>query len=85
MNRAERRKMMKKFPGYKKAVKSGSKKAVDDLEKMFQKQWDMNRENLERGLRRKAGIIEDYIYNDETLNNGDIIECDNFEDEIYND
>ena len=38
MNRAERRKMMKKFPGYKKAVKSGSKKAVDDLEKMFQKQ-----------------------------------------------
>ena len=85
MNRAERRKMMKKVPGYKKAVKSGSKKAVDDLEKMFQKQWDMNKENFERGLRRKAGIIEDYVYNDETLNNGDIIECDNFEDEIYND
>lgn len=85
MNRAERRKMMKKIPGYKKALKDGSKKAVDDLEKMFQKQWDMNRENLERGLRRKAGIIEDYVYNDETLNNGDIVEFDNSEDEIYND
>ena len=85
MNRAERRKMMKKFPGYKKAVKSGSKKAVDDLEKMFQKQWDINRENLERGLRRKAGIIEDYLYNDETLNNGDIADFDNSEDEMYND
>lgn len=85
MNRAERRKMIKRFPGYKKALKSGSKKAVDDLEKMFQKQWDMNRENLERGLRRKAGIIEDYVYNDETLNNGDIVEFDNSEDEIYND
>lgn len=85
MNRAERRKMMKKIPGYKKALKNGSKKAVDDLEKMFQKQWDMNRENLERGLRRKAGIIEDYVYNDETLNNGDIVEFDNSEDEIYND
>lgn len=85
MNRAERRKMIKKFPGYKKALKSGTKKAVDDLEKMFQKQWDVNRENLERGLRRKAGIIEDYVYNDETLNNGDIVEFDNSEDEIYND
>ena len=85
MNRAERRKMMKKIPGYKKALKNGSKKAVDDLEKMFQKQWDMNRENLERGLRRKAGIIEDYVYNDETLNSGDIVEFDNSEDEIYND
>ena len=77
---------MKKFPGYRKALKSGSKKAVDDLEKMFQKQWDANRENFEHGLRRKAGTIEDYVYNDEILNNGDIVDTgDNFEDEIYND
>ena len=85
MNRAERRKMMKKFPAYKKAVKSGSKKAVDDLEKMFQKQWDMNRENLERSKLRSAEVLGNYIYNDETLNNGDIAEFDNSEDEIYND
>ena len=85
MNRAERRKMMKKVPGYKKALKSGSKKAVDDLEKMFQKQWDMNRENLERSKSRSAEALGSYIYNDETLNNGDIAEFDNSEDEIYND
>lgn len=76
---------MKKFPGYRKALKSSSKKAVDDLEKMFQKQWNINGKDFERGLRRKAGIIEDYVYNDETLNNGDIVEFDNSEDEIYND
>jgi len=85
VNRAERRGIMKKFPEYRKALKSSSKKAVDDLEEMFQKQWDVNGENFKRGLRRKAGIIEDYLYNDETLNNGDIIECDNSEEEIYND
>ena len=85
MNRAERRKMMKKVPGYKKVLKSGSKKAVDDLEKMFQKQWDMNRENLERSKSRSAEVLGNYIYNDETLNNGDVAEFDNSEDEIYND
>lgn len=85
MNRAERRKMIKKFPGYKKALKSGSKKAVDDLEKIFQKQWDMNRENLEKSKQRSAEVLGNYIYNDETLNNGDIAEFDNSEDEIYND
>ena len=85
MNRAERRKMMKKVPGYKKALKNGSKKAVDNLEKMFQKQWDMNRENLERSKQRSAEALGSYVYNDETLNNGDIAEFDNSEDEIYND
>ena len=64
MNRAERRRIMKKFPGYRKALKDASQKTVDDLEKTFQKQWS----------------------NDETLNNGDIVDIgDNFEDEIYND
>lgn len=85
MNRAERRRMVKKFPGYKKALKSGTKKAVDNLEKMFQKQWDMNRENLERSRQRSAEVLGSYIYNDETLNSGDIADFDNSEDEIYND
>lgn len=85
MNRAERRRVMKKFPGYRKALKSSSKKAVDDLEEMFQKQWDANRENFERGLRRKAVTIEDYVYNDEILNNGEKSYDDDGDDDIYND
>lgn len=76
---------MKKFPGYRKALKSSSKKAVDDLEEMFQKQWDANRENFERGLRRKAVTIEDYVYNDEILNNGEKSYDDDGDDDIYND
>jgi len=85
VNRAERRRIMKKFPGYRKALKSSSKKAVDDLEEMFQKQWDANRENFERGLRRKAVTIEDYVYNDEILNNGEKSYDDDGDDDIYND
>lgn len=34
--------MMKKLPGYEKLVKTATQKAVDDLEKMFQKQWQEN-------------------------------------------
>ena len=45
----------------------------------------MNRENLERSKSRSAEVLGNYIYNDETLNNGDVVEFDNFEDEIYND
>ena len=52
---------------------------------MFQKQWNMNRENLERSKQRSAEVLGNYIYNDETLNNGDIADFDNSEDEIYND
>ena len=64
MNRAERRKIMKKFPRYRKALKSGSKKAVDDLEKMFQKQWS-NDETLNNGDIADTGDnFEDEIYND---------------------
>lgn len=84
MNRAERRKMMKKVPGYKKALKSGSKKAVDDLEKMLQKQWTEKIEGLEKNRQRIAKVLDD-IFSDETLNNGDIMDFDNSEDEIYND
>lgn len=39
MNRADRRKMMRKVPGYKSAVKNGARVALNDLERMFQKQW----------------------------------------------
>lgn len=40
MNRAERRHMMKTVPGYKKALKTATEKAVDDLENMFKQNWD---------------------------------------------
>ncbi len=63
MNRAERRKMIKTIPGYKKALKDGSKKAVDDLEKMFQKQWN-NDEILNNGDIAEFDNSEDEIYND---------------------
>lgn len=31
---------MKMVPGYKKALKSATEKAVDDLENMFKQNWD---------------------------------------------
>lgn len=40
MNRADRRKMMRTIPGYKKTVHDAAQKAVDNLENMFKKQWD---------------------------------------------
>lgn len=64
MNREERRRMVKKFPAYKKALKGGAKKAVDDLEKMFQKQWNDD-ETLNNGdIIDNADDFEDEIYND---------------------
>lgn len=63
MNRAEKRKIAKKIPGYQDALNDAAKRAVDDLEKMFQKKW-----------------LED----DETLNEGEIVDYDDGEDEIYN-
>ena len=49
MNRAERRKMMKTIPGYKKALKSVTEKAGDDLETMFRRNWEENDETLNNG------------------------------------
>lgn len=49
MNRAERRKMMKTIPGYKNVMKEATQKAVDDLEKMFQKSWEEDDETLNDG------------------------------------
>ena len=41
MNRAQRRRMMKTIPGYKKALKEASTDAVNKLEEMFRKfYWD---------------------------------------------
>ena len=65
MNRAERRKMMKTIPGYKKALKSVTEKAVDDLETMFRRNWEEDDETLnngEGGYNDDGG--EDDIYND---------------------
>jgi len=47
MNRTERRHIMKTVPGYKKALKTATEKAVDDLENMFKQNW--NDETLNEG------------------------------------
>lgn len=44
MNRAERRKFMKKHPEYRKAVKKNAKKAVAGLEEAFKERWAKNNE-----------------------------------------
>lgn len=64
MNRAERRKMMKTVPGYKEALKGATQKAVDDLEKMFQKRWEEDDETLNDGDLWNNDDGEDEIYND---------------------
>ena len=64
MNRAERRKMMKTVPGYKKAIKSATGKAVDNLEMMFKQNWEKDSKTLndEEGNYDNGG--KDNIYND---------------------
>lgn len=71
MNRSQKRAIMKKIPGYKNVLKEATEKAVNDLEKTFQSQWEKKDSPPQR---------------DETLNNGerDYLE-DNGEDDIYND
>lgn len=64
MNREERRKMMKKIPGYKKIVKTATNDAVDKLEEMFRKNWDNNDSNMNNGeLWHERKDDEDDIYN----------------------
>lgn len=60
MNRAERRKMMKTVPGYKKVLKSATEKAVDNLEMMFKQNWEKNNDG--EGNYNNSG--KDNIYND---------------------
>ena len=64
MNRAERRKMMKTIPGYKKTLKSVTEKAVDDLETMFRRNWEEDDETLNNGEGSYDDDGEDDIYND---------------------
>jgi len=64
VNRAERRRMMKKIPGYKKTLKSASKKAVDDLETMFKHNWEEDDETLNNGEWSYDDDGKDDIYND---------------------
>ena len=64
MNRAERRKMMKTIPGYKKALKSATEKAVDALETMFRRNWEEDAETLNNGEGSYDDDGEDNIYND---------------------
>ena len=64
MNRAERRKMIKTIPGYKKVLKSATEKAVDDLETMFRRNWEEDDETLNNGEGSYDDDGEDDIYND---------------------
>lgn len=65
MNRAERRKMMKTVPGYKKALKSATEKAVDNLEIMFRRNWEEDDETLNNG----EGSYNDDDGEDDIYNN----------------
>lgn len=64
MNRADRRKMMKTIPGYRKAINEAAKEAVDNLETMFKRNWedDETLNNGEGDYDYDDG--EDDIYND---------------------
>ena len=64
MNRAERRKMMKTVPGYKKAIKSATEKAVDNLEMKFKQNWEKNSETIYDGEGNYDKDGKDNIYND---------------------
>ena len=64
MNRAERRKMMKTIPGYKKVLKSVTEKAVDNLETMFRRNWEEDDETLNNGEGSYDDDGENDIYND---------------------
>ena len=63
MNRAQRRKMMKKNPQYKKLVKENATAALNNLEEVFKKRWHED-ETLNEGYREEDDDGEDDIYND---------------------
>ncbi len=42
MNRAERRKLMKKIPHSKKMIKTITKESVENLEAIFREKWERN-------------------------------------------
>ena len=63
MNREQRRKMMKKIPGYKKTVETAAENAVNDLEKVFMQRW-VDDETLNDGKDDYKNDWSDEIYND---------------------
>lgn len=63
MNREQRRKMMKKIPGYKKTVKTAAQEALDGLEKTFMQRW-ADDETLNDGKGDYEDDFSDEIYND---------------------
>lgn len=63
MNREQRRKMMKKIPGYKKTVETAAENAVNDLEKAFMQRWTDD-ETLNDGKDDYKDDWSDEIYND---------------------
>lgn len=63
MNREQRRKMMKKIPGYKKTVETAAENAVNDLEKAFMQRWTDD-ETLNDGKGDYEDDFSDEIYND---------------------
>lgn len=48
MNRAERRRIMKKIPGYRKALHQASRDATNSLQKMFQEKWNQQEKEKEK-------------------------------------
>ena len=56
--------MMKTIPGYKKALKSATGKAVNDLEAMFKRNWEEDDETLNNGEGSYDDGGKDDIYND---------------------
>ena len=54
---------MKTVPGYKKAIKSATEKAVDNLEMMFKQNWEKN-STLNDGEGNYDNGGKDNIYND---------------------
>ena len=63
MNREQRRKMMKKIPGYKKTVETAAQEALDGLEKTFM-QRRADDETLNDGKGDYEDDFSDEIYND---------------------
>lgn len=64
MNRQQRRKMMKKIPGYKKIVETAADQAINGLEKVFMQRWAVDDETLNDGKDDYKNDWSDEIYND---------------------
>ena len=64
MNREQRRKMMKKIPGYKKTVETAADQAISGLEKVFMQRWAVDDETLNDGKDDYKNDWSDEIYND---------------------